>query len=366
MYDLFGTSLSGISNCVTVAASNTSTEYKDKSDYVCTGKDDQIVIQQAINSLNKTGGTVYLATGDYYIDGWTYNQSGYKRALFIDSQSRKTIRICGQSIPLYKSQSNDLIGTAILHLTENAIADLDGDETRVSIIGYGGSTRVLGAFALYADNIGIMLADNQHNIIAIDGIYFTAMIVSNIRCGIKTLTYSSIDAVADYPYPVENCIGIRGLDGGNGGTGYRVSNCFVNGYGTAYIFNGEHLIAEQLGCRYCNYSYKFGYDATQNSVHDMTLINCCHEFCSRYPAFNAPTGQANKKQAISFYNYNVEDDSSSAYATVSKAVESSNGAYRGQISYTVTSTANWQNIDTPFFESGSGSGFEVINTAYTS
>lgn len=366
IYNIDGEVLDGAktANSVTVAASNSTQSDKGCADYICTGTNDGLIIQNAIDSLSSKGGTVYLATGDYYLDTWQYVSGSIKNALSIKSGTQRAVKISGMSFPMRKNNSHDLTNTAILRLTSTAISALSGSETRVSVIGYGGSSRTYPAYTLNVENIGITFADNQHPIIAVDGKFFSAMLVKNVFCGIDTVNYTGTDGAVDYDYPIENCIAIRGLEGSNFGAGYRISNCFVWGFGTAYLLNGEHLIAEQLGCRFCNYSYKFGYDHTIGTmVHDNTLINCCHEFCSRFPAFY---GSNSKLQAINFYDYNAEDDSSSQFKTIARATEETQGAYRGRVYYTCAGTGSFANNNNEFFASGSGANFEVKNTAFPS
>lgn len=366
-YNLNGNNITNAFDTVFIAASNSNTADKIKANYICSGVNDETTIQAAIDSLTD-GGCVYLATGDYYLDGWSYDSGGYKDAICVKNGTQREIRISGMTFPMRKTNSHDILGTAHLHLTATAISSLSGTESRVSVIGYGGSSRVYPGYVLNVRNMAITLADNQHAITAIDGKFFSAMFAENIFFNIETTTYSGTDDGNDYTYPVEACVALRGLDGSNFGAGYRVSNCFAWGYGTAYLFNGEHLIAEQLGCRFCNFSYKFGDGNTAGAdCHDLTLLNCCHEFCSRFPAFfNYRSGQANKKQAINFYDYNVEDSSEGQFATVALATEEADNSYCGRVYYTVTSASTWNNIDKPFFADGSGSRFIVVNTAYPS
>lgn len=360
--DINGIKLTGSPGAVIVAAYNSTESDKGVADYVCTGSNDQIVIQQAIDSLSEKGGTVYLATGDYMLDGWSYDSNGYKCALCIKNGYQRSVKITGMSYPVRKVNSHDIANSAILRLTDTAIEALAGTETRVSVIGYGGNSRVYPAYVLEVANLGVNLADNQHPIIAIDGKFFSAMFVENVMCAITANAFTSGDGGNDYDYPVDGCIAIRGLEGSNFGAGYRMKNIFVFGYGVAYDINGEHLIAEQLGCRFCNYSYRFGYDATIGyNYHDLTLINCCHEHCSRYPAFLTSDSY---KQAINFYDYNVEHATTGRFATVSLATEATNGKNCGRIYFTVSKNSG--NASGNFFESGSGSAFTVVNTAYPS
>jgi len=51
-----------------VIAANSALEHvKARADFICDGTDDQIQIQQAIDSMTSIGGTIYLTEGEYYI-----------------------------------------------------------------------------------------------------------------------------------------------------------------------------------------------------------------------------------------------------------------------------------------------------------
>ena len=54
---------------VTVAAANARAFEIRNADFVCTGRNDEVVINAAIATLTR-GGTVRLADGDYFVDGF--------------------------------------------------------------------------------------------------------------------------------------------------------------------------------------------------------------------------------------------------------------------------------------------------------
>lgn len=357
LYDFNGDLVQSDSNSfiVKVAAFNSTDRDRQAADYVCSGQNDQTVIQQAVDSLSTKGGVVQLANGDYSIDGWSVNTSSVKTAIAVKSGTQRSIKITGMSFPIRKINSHDLTNSAILRVSATALSSLTGSET-ASVIGYDGTSRSYPSYVLDCENIGICLADNQHKVTAINGKYFSAMFVKNAMFGIDTSSYSGIDGGDDYDIPVDGCVAIRGLDGSNFGAGYRLSNCFAFGFGVAYDLCGEHLIAEQLGCRFCKYSYRFRYN---NSVganyHDQTLINCCHEICMYYPKFYTTSSQA-----VNFYDYNTEDLGTGKFALVERATEETPGSGRGRVYYTAGSPYAPGNGS--FFETGNGANFDVKNT----
>lgn len=89
-----------------IAASDSSAKSKAQADYVCTGTNDEAVIQEAIDSLKGTWGSVYLGSGRYHISdtillysgmglindmpGWSYGETVNVGAV-LDSEVDKPV-----------------------------------------------------------------------------------------------------------------------------------------------------------------------------------------------------------------------------------------------------------------------------------
>lgn len=342
---------------VNISAFDSSSSDKEKSQFVCTGSHDELVLQRAIDELPR-GGEIVLANGTYNIDGFAIVEDTYKVAFGIRGNEQRDIIIRGTNQPTRKINSTVFTNTAIINITQDALNCITGTESRVSIIGYDGLERLYPYFSLDLRNIGMIFADNQHKLIAVDGKYFSALKLENVFCGVDA-GLATTGGVAEYELPNVDFVAIRGLDGANFGAGYRMANCFVFGFGVAYDINGEHLIMEQCGTRFCDYTYRFGYDSFGN-IHDITLINCCHELSRRFPVFLNGSGQA-----INLINYNAEvyPWSSQRFQHISKAIEDTNGANCGDITYTIMDSGHDtpQNWKGKFFEDGSGSNFTSRN-----
>lgn len=345
------------SNIINISAFDSSESDKNNAQFVCSGTHDELTIQSAIDLLPE-GGEIVLANGTYNIDGFAFVNDNYKVAFGITGTEQRDIIIRGTNQPTRKINSTLFTNTAIINVTQTALDSITGEETRVSIIGYNGTERLYPYFSIDLRNLGLMFADNQHKLIAIDAKYFSACKIENVFCGVDAGT-ASMGGVAEYELPNVDFIAIRGLDGANFGAGYRITNCFVFGFGVAYDINGEHLIMEQCGTRFCDYTYRFGHDSFGN-IHDITLINCCHELSRRFPVFLNGSGQA-----ISLINYNAEiyPWSSSRFHHISKAIEDTNGANCGDITYTIMDSGHDvpQNWNGKFFENGSGKNFTARN-----
>ena len=55
---------------ITIAASNSTNEAKRNADFVCTGKNDELVIQQGIDECQKQNKNLYFMNGIYNINGF--------------------------------------------------------------------------------------------------------------------------------------------------------------------------------------------------------------------------------------------------------------------------------------------------------
>lgn len=66
-YEWITASASGGSASILIAASNSAQALKDKADFVCTGENDQITINNAMSGMSS--GEICILAGDYYISG---------------------------------------------------------------------------------------------------------------------------------------------------------------------------------------------------------------------------------------------------------------------------------------------------------
>lgn len=350
---------------VVVAASNSSDYDKKRADFVCSGVNDEVMIQSAVDSL-KFGGTVYLANGDYNIDGWNHKaeittNETYTAffAIGVTDRNQQTISIKGYTPPMRKVDAKDIVGTAVLHVTPTAMDYINEDTYVGNVIGYvgvDGNDRKYPKFALEIENLGIQMIDNQHAVRGINAELFSSCRIKNVMIAVDST--GGTDDTSGYQIPNDKCTGIRGLCGSNMGVGYIIEQCFVWGMGVAYDINGEYLVMTQCGCRFCNIPYRFGYNnKTGVNCHDLTLINCCHEGCINGIVFTSNY----KNQSINLYDYNMEILSSGKFAQAKKATESIPGNGRGMIRYTVTGDAsNYNCYDDSFFEVGHGHNFDCV------
>lgn len=108
-------------NLILLAASNSSDADRSRANFVCSGKNDEQVINSAVNSLT-SGGTVQLLDGDYYIDSFPNEGCSAVFFGFNDGQAR-VVNIIGDT---ENKSYNTHFGVAI-HVTETALASAEPD-----------------------------------------------------------------------------------------------------------------------------------------------------------------------------------------------------------------------------------------------
>lgn len=337
---------------VIVAANNSSVADKAIANYVCDGINDEVELQQAIDTFATTGGQIILCNGDYYIDSFTDKGSTYgKYGLYIPNPDvNHDLIIKGISHP-------NRVGTykigagATINVTSAAYASI-GNNDKVTVIGAIGPITYPNLNITF-ENIGFNTPGVSKAMTIIDLQYFANARINYVLMGLSSGSPSAT--------PNASYIGIRGLPGWNFGAGYSIKNCFLYGFGVAFDIGGEHLIMEGCGCRFCDLTYRFNaYDNPSKMSHPQTLINCCEEECVRSMYFC----QSSTKQTITLIDFNVEVRPTEypSFPRSTKAVEQRAGDYRGIITY----TANYENYinssDIDFWESGSGTNFTTINT----
>lgn len=149
------------------------------------------------------------------------------------------------------------------------------------------------------------------------------------------------------------CIGIRGCVGGNNGYNYYIKHCKILGVGTAFQIAGEHLIMEQCSAQRCGYGFAIGNVSfleswsgvgTNIGCHNLSINNVCFEYTWGGFIFG---NDSNCTNAISITDLNCEEGTGTngAWATKFLFREESPGAYRGIITYYLTSTDTWKKSD---------------------
>ena len=342
---------------IRIAASDSAPEDKSGADIVCSGKHDEITLQDALLSLDGYG-TLELAVGSYNIDGFFIGEDGSGYALRTDFYSN--IRIEGD-LPDWAGKG------ARLMISKECYESLD-DNRIYSVIG---GTKGEGYYPTMTQNVElenlcIYLPGNQKRIICIDG--YNLGRISADRCECRQ---PDNNRDTEIKLGVMDCVGIRGVQGSGPGTATEFNNCKVVGLGVGFALSGEHLVLVNSTAIGNVYGYTF--NQYENSfpgsaqVHPITLIGCHDEVSANYPKFfDNPLGQS-----VVMINFGVEHYPKNRALGGDYATETTPGQWHGTITYAIQNFNQgdeWiRNSPTiPFWAPGSGIAFESRNNTHKS
>ena len=352
---------------VYVAASDSYKSDKKQADLVCSGKDDQAVIQQAIDRLGR-GGTVHLASGNYFITAFSKADSGPDYAIKTNADSKVILQGAIRANSSVDLENPPVNGTRLI-MTSGCYQALSADKEYSVLRGDVNSTfEGVMSQELTVSQLSIILPDNQKQIICIDGYSLGALNVDGCRVGTNYFN-RGMSPDQEFHIGVKGCIGIRGLQGSNNGSETIFKSTYAIGLGTGFALSGEHLVCIQLGAIGNLYGYTFNGFKHEVGVwcHPITLINCCDEVSANYPFF----GQNSYGQSVNFINFNMEHYPNMFSHGGDYAREEEPGQWHGNIDYDIQ---DWENClnggesslrNSPYRRfwqgDGSGSGFTSKN-----
>lgn len=369
---------------VYVAASNSIDSAKSIAGYICNGTNDELVIQSAINYANINSiGEVRLAEGDYYIDSFPRNDPSDVNIALTFGTNGNISKACSVKLTgggyggLRKYNTNsEVINGAVIHVTQSCYDSLSSTE-QYAIIGAFTTrgNRIYPSVKLAVENISFKIPGNQKKIICVDGWNCTAFSFDNLHCmaiSVQGGSTSGNVSPDDLVIPVEGCIGIRGLQGDCYGVNNIWKNTFVWGFYEGFSVTGEHIVAECLGARFCNYGYTFGVcddrSWSGSLVHPNTLINCCDELNFNLPLFGKTgvySSDKNSKQYVNLIDYNIEWRSEYAALGGDLAKEIDGHDAYGSIVYT-NRPSGGINVETKFWKTGYGKNVKTMNGIHAS
>ena len=344
----------GSPTTVYVAAVNSSAADRSSADFVCMGRNDEIIISRAVELLER-GGTLKLADGDYYVDSFPYEGN---TAIFFgyNNGQARTINVVGGT---ENKSYNTRFGVAI-HVTGRAFAAMaDGGTYRV-FKGAERKPKAPGDFFTYTHvnnvnfrDIYILFHDASKPLRGIDGTGFGNMYLCMV--GIYTERYFKDRFMHEKPaMPVRGSIGVVSVPGSNDEAS-RVGYDYVNvgGLHTGFLFQGaDHLVLKCCSAARCCY----GYRTVSGSPKTMTWINCCDEGNTHLPYFEG-------KGHLTAIDFNIERFNAayipdSPDATGPHAAEKEIGNWHGFISYTLQGRAFGLER---FWKDGHGINFKTKN-----
>ncbi len=347
---------------------------KVTADFNCTGKNDEIVIQAAIDRAVETNSNVMLLNGIYHIDGFNnyYHDDGPDTAVCFPNAWRE-IKFIGENAEygLQKSFNNGVV----LYVSADA---LQGIEKETDVIrGKWTAAGIQNGSSLRMENIAVILANNQHKIRCIDLRRTDRPELKNIALiGYGDLIGENSDLGLGTPPPVpeKGCIGLTMTDGSNYGYS-NYTNVHTFGFDEGIQVGGEHVICFNCGALVGRYGFTFGnYETHCGANHPITLINCMDERNINLPLFNM-CGDDDKngnhmqgKQEVTFINFNMErverQTPGGKFGDLMREVHP--GTWRGSIDFTLQPDWNALNsVDCQIWENdGSGSGIKTRNSCH--
>lgn len=344
------------------------------TDFNCTGKNDELVIQSAIEKAIETNSNIMLLNGVYHIDGFNnyYNDDGPDTAICFPNKWRE-IKFIGENAEygLHKKFNNG----ATLFVSAEALKGIVNETDVIR----GGWSRVgcQNGSSLYMENIAVVLADNQHKIRCID-------LRRTDRPELKNITLISYgDLMSESsgyglgtppPVPAKGCIGLTMTDGSNNSYS-NYTNVQTYGFDEGIQVGGEHVVCINCGAAVGRYGFTFGnYEANCGSNHPITLINCMDERNINMPLFNmcgdsdGNGGRLKGRQEVTLISFNMERVRSKTpggkLGDLMREVVP--GMWCGSIDFTLQ--PEWcalNSVDCQIWENdGSGSGIRTRNSCH--
>lgn len=348
---------------LTVAASDTRTTDKNNADFICSGKNDELTINEAIKTAANEGKIVYLLNGVYHIDAfYDFGDDGPLAAICIPALY-KEIAIIGQTYSFEANREG-----VQLDVSEDALNSIEGGEYSVLRTQWKERGLYSGG-VLKLENIVMTLAHNQKPIRCVDLRRCDRVEMKNVRLrGRKDTSYLGVSQLA-----APGCIGLTMTDGSNNAI-VRYDNISSGDFYEAIQVGGEHVIMINCAAVHSFYGYTFGnYGFNCGYNHPITMINCCDERNVNLPLFNecGDYSRDGKKliggQEVSMISFNIERLASQTPGGVlgDAMREVHPGAFCGRIEYTLQPDWSHTNeVGFKLFENGSGLSFRAINLVH--
>ena len=347
---------------VVVAAANSRSFEKLAADFVCTGTNDEAVINAAIARL-KFGGTVRLADGDYFLDACT--NEGNSAILFgYNGGITRVVTVKGTT----EGKVYGAYRGATLHVTKRAMDAMAADKVYRVFFGAGKIPEGRGDTytCTHVNNVNftnfrILFHDASKPLVGIDGRHFGSMELDLV--GIYTERYFPDRYEHMKPAtPAKGSIGVYSLPGSNDESARsRYNEVNVGGLHTGFVLDEvDHLVMTGCMAARCVYGYWF----ERGSPKTLTMINCCDEGNAHLPRFRGRGHlTAIDFNAERFNAAYIPDDPDGDGERA--AVEEQPGDWSGYISYTLQGTAyglgagNWK--PARFWRDGDGKNFKTVD-----
>ena len=348
-------------NTIIIAAVNSVQADKEQANFVCSGRNDEQVLQKAIDmlsgerKLSKKGGTIVLLPGDYYIDAFNRENRNGRVAVLLPS-----VKSSPEVFSISVKGANHNTECSVVHLSQSGYEALESE----------------GSYSIFACNnhvdychfsftdLKITLPGGKKNIVCLDGRQMGSMECRRVKCVVEN--HSTWDTPTDkINLPVEGCIALCGCYFNSNSWNYVWEAVYALGFGQGFACGGEHLLCIKCVACYGKYGFTFGnyYPSDWSSRHTNTLIDCTDEANANFFKFAPNIG----KQTIIIQNLNLEYwpqwfaiEGEGHYAT-----ETVPNQWNGQVNYTMNrGGSSLPNVTDHFWADGSGHNFQSRNNLH--
>lgn len=350
----------GKSDILYVAAADSTENDKLLATYVCTGQNDQDVIQNAVDSifLEKSGEIrgirIALLPGNYYISAFPRKNKNGRVAIMLGNVTNRFshIGILVTGSPYTES--------TVIHITQSAYDSVKDSES-CSLFGCASCTETYTNWNHHVfKDLLVTVPDDQKNIICFDGRYMGSMGLRRCKCLCETRGNWN---VAKPTLPLEGFVAFMGTYGSNNSWQQKWENCQAEGFGQGFAVGSEHLLMMKCVAVFGRYGFTFNnYPCEYGAVvHPITMVYCGDEANANLWKF----GKNSYKQCINAYNISFElipewFDLGGKYA-----LEENRGDYVGHIDYVANYGYHTPNsVEIPFWEEGSGINFKTVNNVH--
>ena len=360
---------------VRLAAVDSRDDAKVAADYVCTGTNDELVVQAAIDDCWKSGRQLFVFTGLYRFTGvHDFADGGPKTAVCIRNMHRAFAIVGEQRMIKGWPQDMPAVTGPTFYLVPEALSCTDGESVDI-LRGTWSDRGIMNGSALKLENLAVWAPNPRCRLRAIDMRRVASLELVNLN--LQAFGAALLQGLK-YPYgiteaPLEENIGVTLTDGSNN-VPVNLTNVLCTGFGQGFQVGGEHVVMINCSATFGLYGYTFGnYDYHCGFNHPITLINCCDEQNVNMPLFAScgdVGGQIHGMQEVTMISFNFErvEDFVPGKKLGSLMRETRPGTWRGQIGF--VTQPKWEAVnavDLPLWaEDGSGRGFRTTNNAHRS
>ena len=283
-----------------VAAVNSAWQDKERADFICSGRNDEAVINRAIATLTG-GGTVQLLYGDYFIED--FSQEGNSALCIGYNEGRaRVVNIIGDT----ENKSYNTTFGVVLHVPEKTMKAMDSGITYRVFYGCAAKPDMPKDWFTYThvnnvnfENFYIKFFDASRKVVGIDCSNFGSSMIKQV--GIYTERYFPDRFLHLKPAtPAAGSIGVISNPSSNDEMSrIGMDTVCVGGLHTAFYINEtDKLIMRSCTTARCCYGYIF-----KGGLKTLTLINCSDEGNTHLPLFTVKPGRPGH---ISNIDFNIE------------------------------------------------------------